>query len=91
MALNREQVMWLMSAFDKPQSSFFLSHYRGDVSSWEPTTDEEKQALAELTAPENRESLREWYAQAPSINEGAKVFHDILEKIIGEKLPIGKK
>ncbi len=90
MPLTDERIMWLLSAFDKPQSSFFVCYYRGDLSRWFPETEEEKSAFVELTAPENREALKGWYARCPSINPGAEALRRILEKAIGEQLLIGE-
>ena len=90
MSPTENQIMWLMSEFDKPQSSFFNCYYRGDLSCWQPETSEEKEAFAALTSPENREALKKWYSQLPSINAGADAFHRILEKEIGEELPLKK-
>ena len=83
-----DKIMWLLSEVDKPQSSFFNCYHRGDLSCWQPGTNEEKKAFAELTSLENREALRKWYYQLHSINPGADVFRRILEKEIGEELPL---
>jgi hypothetical protein len=90
MPLTHDKIMWLLSAFDKPTSSFLECYYRGDLSTWQPGTEEESRAFGQLTAPENREALKKWYARCPSINLGAEAFHRILEKAIGERLPIGE-
>ena len=81
--------MVLFSAFDKPWSSFFTCYFRGDLTTWKPDTDEERRAFASLVAPENREDLRKWYAQLTSINAMADALRHILEREIGEDLPIG--
>ena len=83
-----DKIMWLLSAFDKPQSSFFNCYYRGDLSCWQPTTPEEKEAFAELIAPANREALKEWYTRLHSINPGAEAFRRVLERAVGEELPL---
>jgi hypothetical protein len=89
MPLTPDRIMWLLSAFDKQQSSFFIAYYRGDPSTWLPEGDEEKSSFAELTAPENRESLKQWYARREAINPGAEAFRRILERAVGEPLPVG--
>jgi hypothetical protein len=89
MALCRDEIMWLMSAFDKPNSSFLECFYRGDLSIWKPTTDEERRAFTQLTAPENREALKEWFSRSSSINPGAEALRRILERAIGDQLPVG--
>jgi len=89
MSLSRNEVMLLMSAFDKPTSSFLECYYRGDLSTWQPGTQEESRAFGQLTTPENREALRAWYAHYPAINPGAEALRRILEKATGEPLPIG--
>ena len=86
-----DKIMWLLSAFDKPQSSFFTCYYRGSMTSWRPETEEERQAFVELIAPENREQLKMWYSRLSSINDMADVFRHVLEQEIGEALPIGRK
>jgi hypothetical protein len=83
-----DKIMWLMSAFDKPNSSFLECYYRGDPSTWTPSTEEEKLAFSKLTAPENRHALKEWFSRSPAINPGAEAFKVILERAIGEKLPL---
>jgi hypothetical protein len=88
MALSRNEIIWLLSAFDKPAASFFECYYRGDLSAWKPTTREEIQAFAQLTAPENRQAVKEWYSKSSAINPGAEAFRAILERAVGEKLPL---
>ena len=90
MPSTHDRIMWLFSAFEKPTSSFLECFYRGDLSTWRPGTEEERRAFDQLTAPENRQALKAWYARYPSINPGAEALHRILEKAIGERLPIGK-
>ena len=80
-------MVWF-TAFEKVDSSFFLCFFRGDLTTWKPETDEEKKAFASLTAPENREELRKWYSQLSSINTMADALRHILEREIGERLPI---
>jgi hypothetical protein len=85
------KMMVVFSAFDKPSSSFFTCYFRADISTWKPETDEEKKAFATLIAPENREELRDWYARLASINAMADALRKILEREIGEPLPVGLK
>lgn len=88
MALRVDEIMWLMSAFDKPDASFFQCYYRGDLSSWTPSSEQEKLAFSKLTAPENREALKQWFSRSSAINPGAEALRGILESAIGEKLPL---
>ncbi len=88
MALKLDEIMWLMSAFDKPDASFFECYYRGDLSTWTPRTEQEKLAFSKLTDPENREALKQWFSRSSAINPGAEAFRRILERAIGEKLPL---
>jgi hypothetical protein len=85
------KIMVLFTAFEKVNSTFFLCFFRGDVTTWRPGTEEEKEAFVALIAPENREALRKWYAQLSSINAMADALRKILEREIGEPLPIGSK
>ena len=84
-------MMVLFTAFEKVNSSFFNCYFRGDLATWKPGTDEEKEAFASLIAPENREDLRKWYAQLTSINAMADALRRILEREIGEHLPIATR
>ena len=79
-----------MSAFDKPNSSFLECYYRGDLSTWTPSTDEERVAFSKLTAPENRDALKQWFSRSSAINPGAEAFRVLLERAIGEQLPLGR-
>jgi hypothetical protein len=90
MTPDENRIMWLLSAFDNPRSSFFNCYYRGDLSSWEPETQEEKEAFGELTTIGNHTALKVWYAKLTSINPAAEAFRQILQKAIKEELPLGK-
>jgi len=90
MTPNENKIFWLLSTFDNPRSTFFNRYYRGDLSSWEPGTQEEKTAFSDLTAPVNRAALKAWYSSVSSINPGAEAFRQILERAINEALPVGK-
>jgi hypothetical protein len=89
MSIDENKIMWLLSTFDDARSSFFNCYYRGDLSSWQPRTEKEKQAFAELTASVNRAALKTWYSRSSSINSAAEAFRQILQRAINEDLPLG--
>ena len=85
------KMMVLFTAFEKVNSTFFISFFRGDLTAWKPGTGEEKEAFAALIALENREELKKWYSELSSINAMADALRRILEREIGEKLSVGTK
>jgi hypothetical protein len=86
-----DKIMALFSVFDDPRSSFFNCYYRGDVSSWQPTTLPEKEALAQLAHISNRAALKQWYSEVAAINPVAEVMRRFLEKYIGDELPLKRE
>jgi len=86
---TNDKILLLLSAFDKPDCSFFNCYFRGDISTWQPGTEPEKKAFAELTAPENRSLLKHWYAKEKAINPMAEAMRRILERETKEQLPVG--
>jgi len=83
---NDTILLWL-DVFTKPQSSFREVETAEDANVWEPQGDEEKEAFAKLVANENRELLKAWYARHDYLNPAADLFHQVLERAIGERLP----
>jgi len=83
--------MWLFDVFGNPRSSFFECYYRGDLSVWQPSTEAEKIAFAELTDLRNRDALKKWFADVSAVNPGAEALRKILEKAVGEDLPVGRQ
>jgi len=88
--MTQEQMMSLFNVFDNPRSSFFESSYKGGLSKWQPGTDVEKKAFAELIDPGNRQSLRDWYSRFHWINPAAEAFRKMLVEVVGEDLPVGR-
>ena len=77
--------------FRQPEISYFNCYYRGDLTRWQAETEDEKRAFAELTDLKNRVALKNWYLKLSSINPGAEVFRQILQRAINEELPLAKK
>ncbi|HEY3763391.1 MAG TPA: hypothetical protein VGN23_16720 [Verrucomicrobiae bacterium] len=44
-----------------------------------------------LTSPELRGALKTWYLRHDKMNAAAEEFRHVLERLIGEKLPLGIK
>ena len=86
-----DKIMWLLSTFDDPRSSFFTCYYRGNLSSWKPETENERLAFSELIAPINRDLLKAWYSRLPAINPAAEALRQVLQKAINEELPLAKQ
>lgn len=85
------KMMVLFDVFGNPRSSFFNSFFLGELATWKPGTKAEEEAFAALMAPENRRELRKWYSgYSSSIDPMAEALRRILEREIGEPLPIGK-
>lgn len=89
MSAEQNEIRQLLEAFDRPEASFRAVATREQASRWIPSTANEREALATLTAEENRESLRAWYASATSLNPHANLLRQVLEDAIGETLPLG--
>jgi hypothetical protein len=66
-----------------------------DAWQWFRLTDGEQsprvsEAIRHLADPQLRPALKSWYLRASNLNVAANEFHDIIERQIGEKLPIRK-
>ena len=83
-------LVWI-DVFTKPDSSWRKVRNEQNWSKRTPQTEEERRAFEALIAKENRELLKAWYAQFPSVNQTADSFRRILERAIGESLPLAKK
>ena len=80
--------MKLMEAFDGIKSLLHQVRTIEDVQRWSPASERERRAFAELTSPQNRSALREWYSSAAAVNPHAEQFRQILARAIGEELPL---
>jgi len=85
-----DRILVWMDVFSRPDSSFRAVRSEEDVRGWQPQSQGEQEVFGELVAIENRKSLKMWYAQFPDLNPSADAFRRILERAIGEELPIGK-
>jgi hypothetical protein len=88
MSIQEDKIMNLMDSFDGIKSSLHQVRTIEDVQRWSPATESESRAFAELTLPENRTALREWYASATAVNPHAELFRQILARAIAEELPL---
>ena len=84
---NDKILVWI-DVFSKPDSTFRLVKTEQDVSRWQPHTEEEKQAFSKLIAKEHRELLKAWYAQFSQLDGTANIFRRILERAVGEVIPL---
>jgi hypothetical protein len=84
------QIRELMAVFDTANSSLREIDLPGGPCEWRPRNDGEKAAFSALTNRENRQALKAWYAGIPSINPMADAFRKILERAIGDELPLGR-
>ncbi len=81
----------LMEVFSCVDSSLRQFEYLQQLDSWHPATEKERAAFDALTAVENRAALKVWYSSFPSINPVADKFRHILERAIGEELPLKQR
>lgn len=77
-----------MEVFDRIDSSIRQINSPQQALEWRPKTKLEQEAITRLTAVENRSALKIWYGQFPTINPTAEIFRQILERFIGEELPL---
>ena len=85
-----DKILLWIDVFTKPDSSFRSVRSEEDVRRWEPHNEEERQAFEALIAKENRELLKAWYARSTWVGGPPDLFRQILQKAIGEELPLGK-
>ena len=82
-------LMWI-DVFTKPDSSFRSVRNEEDVRQWQPCNEEERKAFEALIAKENRALLKAWYARSTWVGGPPDLFRQILERAIGEEIPLGK-
>lgn len=60
----------------------------GRSANWRPQSSEGREIFEQLTAQENRQALRDWYAQFEDteLNESARLLKESLEAATGEEL-----
>jgi hypothetical protein len=85
-----DKITKLMQVFDLWESSFREARRQGKIAEWRPQGTDEINAFEALIALENRAELKAWYSMYPSLNAGAESFRQVLERSIGEPLPIKK-
>jgi hypothetical protein len=85
---KEDKILLLIDIFGKPQSSFREVKSVEDAKAWQPQSEEERNAWAELISKENRELLKAWYAIGSYLNPTADYFRRALEQAIGEELPL---
>jgi hypothetical protein len=83
-----DRILLLIDIFGKPQSSFREVSSLQDAKTWQPQSQEERDAWEQLTSTENRELLKAWYARGSYLNPTADLFRHALEQTIGEMLPL---
>jgi hypothetical protein len=81
-------ILNLMEAFGWIDSSFRQVGTREEAERCVPGTEREKKEFAELAAMKNRSALKAWYAVGGPLNPHAELFRQVLERAIGEGLPI---
>jgi hypothetical protein len=91
MSSERNVIAELMAIFDMVDSSLREIDLSDSRCEWHPRDDREKAAFNALTNRENRQALKAWYAGVLSISPLADAFRKILERAIGDDLPIGKR
>ncbi len=84
-----DKILLWIDVFSRPDSSFRRVRSEEDVKEWRPETDRERIAFEGLIAEESRLSLKAWYSTLSSVNPTADAFRRILERAIGEKIPVG--
>jgi hypothetical protein len=88
---EEDHILRLMEVFDRVDSSFRQVETFGQAGRWLPITDVERNAFAALVAPENRGALKTWYSSGSSLNPHADLFRRVLERAIGEDLPLATR
>ncbi len=86
-----DKILLLIGVFDGNESSLRQIRSEEQAREWRPNTEAEQKAFEELTSKENRELLKAWYLNITSINPTADRFRRILERAIGEEIPLAKK
>jgi len=82
------EIRSLMEVFDSVDYSLRQFEYLGQFDTWQPMTQKEQKAFNALTAKENRDALKVWYSVLTSLNPVADQFRRILERAVGEELPL---